>query len=48
MAAMIEITISPLQSRFPEQDMVGLRRRIMAPRFPGKETVATLSKGGRL
>src|SRR5215469_13326397 len=40
--------IYPFRVNFPEADLVDLRRRIQATRWPEKETVADASQGVRL
>ncbi|WP_326601068.1 epoxide hydrolase family protein [Streptomyces sp. NBC_01800] len=40
--------IRPFRVRFPERDLVDLRRRIVATRFPERETVAGQSQGTQL
>jgi pimeloyl-ACP methyl ester carboxylesterase len=41
-------TIRPFPVHFPEKDLVDLRRRILATRWPEKETVADESQGTQL
>ena len=45
MTTMTELTIRPFQIHVPEEDLVDLRRRIAATRWPEKETVADQSQG---
>jgi pimeloyl-ACP methyl ester carboxylesterase len=40
--------IRPFRVHVPERDLADLRRRVVAARLPGKETVADLSQGTRL
>ncbi|MGC5009075.1 epoxide hydrolase N-terminal domain-containing protein, partial [Streptomyces sp. DT203] len=40
--------IRPFRVRFPERDLVDLRRRIVATRFPEMETVTDRSQGTQL
>ena len=41
-------TIRPFKVKLPEKDLVDLRRRIAATRWPDKETVADQSQGVKL
>ena len=41
-------TIRPFKANVPEKDLVDLRRRITATRWPDKETVADQSQGVQL
>src|ERR671928_935329 len=45
MTTMTDLTIRPFQIHVPEEDLVDLRRRIAATRWPEKETVADQSQG---
>jgi pimeloyl-ACP methyl ester carboxylesterase len=45
MTTMTELTIRPFQVHVPDEDLVDLRRRIAATRWPEKETVADQSQG---
>src|SRR5579862_8194401 len=45
---MTELTTHPFQIHIPEEDLVDLRRRIAATRWPDRETVADDSQGVRL
>src|ERR671928_645532 len=45
MTTMTDLTIRPFQIHVPEEDLVDLRRRIAATRWPEKETVADHSQG---
>jgi Epoxide hydrolase N terminus len=47
-AATKDATIRPFQFDVPEEDLVELRRRIAATRWPEKETVADQSQGVQL
>jgi len=40
--------IRPFRINVPEEDLVDLRRRIFATRWPDKETVADQSQGAQL
>ena len=42
------IAIRPFRFEAPEADLIELRRRITATRFPEKETVADFSQGVQL
>jgi hypothetical protein len=44
-STMTEVTIRPFQFHVPDEDLVDLRRRIAATRWPEKETVADQSQG---
>jgi pimeloyl-ACP methyl ester carboxylesterase len=48
MTTITEPTIRPFQIQVPEEDLVDLRRRIAATRWPEKETVADPSQGVQL
>jgi pimeloyl-ACP methyl ester carboxylesterase len=48
MATITERTIRPFQISVPEEDLVDLRRRIAATRWPEQETVADQSQGVQL
>ncbi len=41
-------TIRPFRINVPEEDLVDLRRRLAATRWPDKETVADQSQGAQL
>jgi pimeloyl-ACP methyl ester carboxylesterase len=45
MTSITEVDIQPYQAHFPEEDLIALRRRIEATRFPHKELVADQSQG---
>ena len=45
MTTITELDIRPFQINIPEEDLVDLRRRIAATRWPEKETVADQSQG---
>jgi hypothetical protein len=45
MTTMTDLTIRPFQVHVPDEDLVDLRRRIAATRWPDKETVADQSQG---
>src|SRR5579862_5848499 len=45
---MTELTTHPFQIHIPEEDLVDLRRRIAATRWPDRETVTDDSQGVRL
>ena len=45
MTTMTDLTVRPFQIHVPEEDLVDLRRRIAATRWPEKETVADQSQG---
>jgi pimeloyl-ACP methyl ester carboxylesterase len=47
-AATKDPAIRPFQVSFPEEDLAELRRRILATRWPDKETVADRSQGAQL
>ena len=47
-AAADDTSIRPFHIHFPEADLVDLRRRIVATRWPEKETVADTSQGVQL
>lgn len=40
--------IRPFQANVPEEDLVDLRRRVLATRWPARETVADQSQGVQL
>jgi len=42
------IALRPFHVKVPEADLLDLRRRLAASRFPDKETVADLSQGVQL
>src|ERR671938_513211 len=48
MTTMTDLTIRPFQIHVPEEDLVDLRRRIAATKWPEKETVEDQSQGPRL
>src|ERR671926_1601148 len=48
MTTMTDLTIRPFQISVPEEDLVDLRRRIAATRWPEQETVADQSQGVQL
>ena len=48
MTTMTEVSIRPFQIHVPEDDLVDLRRRIVATRWPDKETVPDQSQGAQL
>src|ERR671931_270625 len=48
MTTMTELTIRSFQIQVPEEDLVDLRRRIAATRWPEQETVADPSQGVQL
>ena len=39
MTTMTDLTIRPFEVHVPDEDLAGLRRRIAATRWPGKELV---------
>jgi epoxide hydrolase-like protein len=43
-----DTTIRPFQAGFPEADLIELRRRVTATRWPERETVGDGSQGARL
>jgi hypothetical protein len=45
---MADASIRPFEVHVPEEDLVDLRRRIAAARWPGKELVADQSQGVQL
>src|SRR5262245_26113338 len=47
-AAVEDATIRPFQVSVPEEDLVELRRRVQATRWPSKELVADASQGVQL
>jgi pimeloyl-ACP methyl ester carboxylesterase len=48
MTTMTEVEIQPFQVQVPEDDLISLRRRIEATRFPHKELVGDQSQGVQL
>jgi len=48
MTTMTDLTIRPFEVHVPDEDLAGLRRRIAATRWPGKELVDDRSQGVQL
>src|SRR5262245_46390585 len=48
MTTMADLTIRPFQFHVPEEDLVDLRRRLAATRWPEQEPVADASQGVQL